>query len=210
MMIRLLTCLLAVGLLPLAASAQANSDSIKHRNDCRLAIQVITTGQPAARSDWAMTFVRECAGFPAALRNSLSAARNSRDTAALARLTAPADWLRDGDVFTAAFELARDRGASPVARVFAIRVMMWVYLPGMELSYSHLIADGDDIPTCGGIGPSLHGDIVRRAPLPSGWEENGRALGRLLASDGTESVQVRQAARCLALVIPFPYAADIR
>lgn len=129
MMIRLLTCLLAVGLLPLAASAQANSDSIKHRNDCRLAIQVITTGQPAARSDWAMTFVRECAGFPAALRNSLSAARNSRDTAALARLTAPADWLRDGDVFTAAFELARDRGASPVARVFAIRVMMWVYLP---------------------------------------------------------------------------------
>ena len=210
-MTRFWISVLAVALLPLSALGQANPDSIKHGNDCRLAVQVITTGQPAVKTDWAMTFVRECAEFPAALAGALSRARTSRDTAALARLTAPADRLRDGDLFTAAFELARDRAASPEARVFAIRVLMWAYLPGMELSYSHLIdTNGDGIPTCGGIGPSLHGELVRRTPLPAGWVESGRALGRSLALDSTEVAPVRQAARCLALVIPFPYVADLR
>jgi hypothetical protein len=201
---------LILALLPLAASAQANPDSIKNRNDCRLAVQVITTGQPAVKTDWAMTFVRDCSEFPAALARALREARASRDTGHLNRLTAPADWLRDGGVYSAAYEVLRDRTASPEARVFAIRVLMWAYLPGMELNYSHLVdTDGDGYPTCGGLGPSLHGEIVRGMPLPAGWEESGRALGRSLALDGSEAVQVQQAARCLALAIPFPYARDM-
>lgn len=207
---RFLLPTLILALLPLTASGQANPDSIKKRNDCRLAVQVVTTGQPAVKTEWAMIFVRGCPEFPAALARALREARTSRDKGELNRLTAPADWLRDGAVYSAADEVLRDRTASPEARVFAIRVLVWAYLPGLELDYSHLVdADGDGYPTCGGLGPSLHGEIVRGMPLPAGWEESGRALGRALALDGSEAIPVRQAARCLALAIPFPYVRDM-
>lgn len=201
--------LIAVPLLSVAASAQVEPDSIKQRNDCRLAIQVVTTGRPGVKVDWAMTFVRDCPEFPGALSRAIRATRASRDTASLSRLTAPADWLRDGAVYSAAYDVVSDRTATPEARVFAIRVLLWAALPGMELRYAHLVdTDGDGIPLCGGLGPSLHGRFVRGAPLPAGWEVRGRSLGRALALDTSEAAQVRQAASCLALAIPFPYARE--
>ena len=194
-------------LLPLSAAGQANPDSVRARNDCRLAVQVVMTGHPAVKTEWAMGFVRQCSELPSALARAIRDTRTSRDTSVLKRVTAPADWLRDWGVYSAASEVLRDRTASPEARVFAIRVLMWAALPGMELDYSHLVdTDGDGSRSCGGMGPSLHGEIVRATPLPSGWEESGRALGRSVARDPSEPAPVREAARCLALAIPFPYA----
>lgn len=144
---RLVLCTLVATLLPLMASGQANPDSVKNRNDCRLAVQVVTTGHPAVKTDWAMAFVRDCPDLPSALARSIRELRSSRDTGVLDRLTAPADWLRDGSVYGAAYEVLQDRMASPEARVFAIRVLMWAYLPGLELNYSHLVdTDGDGYP----------------------------------------------------------------
>jgi hypothetical protein len=197
-------------LLPLSAAGQANPDTVKARNDCRLAVQVVVTGHPAVKTEWAMDFVRQCTELPTALARAIRDTRASRDTTVLKRVTAPADWLRDGNVYSAASEVLRDRTASPEARVFAIRVLMWAALPGMELDYSHLVdTDADGSRSCGGLGPSLHGEMVRGMPLPSGWEESGRALGRSVARDPSEPAPVREAARCLALAIPFPYARNM-
>lgn len=195
---------------PLSAVGQANPDSVRARNDCRLAVQVVMTGHPAVKTEWAMDFVRQCTELPSALARAIRDTRASRDTTVLKRVTAPADWLRDGNVYSAASEVLRDRTASPEARVFVIRVLMWAALPGMELDYSHLVdTDADGSRSCGGLGPSLHGEMVRGMPLPSGWKESGRALGRSVARDPSEPAPVREAARCLALAIPFPYARNM-
>jgi hypothetical protein len=205
----LLTAVVAV-LFPLAASAQANPDSVRFRNDCRLAMQVVTTGHPAMKIDWAMAFVRECPGLAGNLARALREARTSRDTAELNRLTTPADWLRDGALFSTARELLADETASPEARVFAVRVLMWAYVPGMEIDYQNLVdTDGDGIPTCSGLGPGLHGELQRGAPLPGDWIAQGQALGRAVALDTGGDARVRQAARCLAVIIPFPQVRDM-
>jgi hypothetical protein len=199
--------LLAVALLvPIMGRAQANPDSVHQRNDCRLAVQVLTTGRPAVKTGWAIRQMRMCPSTAADLAEGLRAARTSQDTGALNRLTAPTDWLRDGNIFSAAVEVLRDRSASPQARVYATRVLMWAFVPGEEIRYGHLVdVDGDGDWTCGGMGPSLHGELVRGTPLPAGWEAAAQALGRTLALSPDEHVLVRQAATCLAVAIPFPY-----
>ncbi len=35
-------------------------DSVHHRNNCRLAGQVITTGRPAAHTTWALSYIGAC------------------------------------------------------------------------------------------------------------------------------------------------------
>jgi hypothetical protein len=40
--------------------AQANPDSVKHRNECRLALQVLVKGEPARLTGWAINYVRSC------------------------------------------------------------------------------------------------------------------------------------------------------
>jgi hypothetical protein len=204
--------LLFVGavLVPLSVNAQANPDSIEHRNDCRLAVQVVTTGRPAVKTDWAIRQMRTCPEAATELATALRAARTRHDTVALNRLTEPADWLRDGSIFSAAMDVLRDRTASPVARVYATRVLMWAYVPGEEIRYGHLVdVDGDGDWTCGGLGPSLHGELVRAAPLPAGWVGQGQTLGRSIALAPDEPAPVRQAATCLAMVIPFPHVGNL-
>lgn len=190
-------------LVPASLHAQANPDTVKHRNDCRLAAQVLTTGQPAVKRAWAITQARTCAGVADQLANALRGSRVSTDTVRLSALTAPADWLRDGRLFSAAYDIVRDRTASVQARVFATRVLMWAFAPGDEIDYRHLVdLNGDGQWSCGGTGASWHGEITRGTPLPSNWAAQANALGRSIAHDRDEPSAVRQAAVCLALVIP--------
>jgi hypothetical protein len=210
-MIRFIGVCLAVALLPLRVAGQASPDSVKFRNDCRLATQVVTTGHPAVKTDWAMTIIRECPAVAGALARALAGARSSTDTVELTRITNAADWLRDGSLFAAAYDLLGDRAASHEARIFGVRVLMWAFLPGTEIRYSHLVAivDGDGVPICAGLGPSLHGDLVIGTPLPPDWAPRAQHLGRTIALDPTEPVRVRQAARCLALAIPYAHLRNL-
>jgi hypothetical protein len=189
--------------LPGSMQAQENPDSVKHGNDCRLAAQVLTTGQPAVKRGWAVTQARTCVDVADQLATALRQSRASTDTARLSALTAPADWLRDGRMFSAAYDVVRDRTASVQARVFATRVLMWAFAPGDEIEYRHLVAaTGGGQQTCGGLGASWHGEITRGAPLPNDWVAQANALGRAIAHDKDEPQAVRQAAACLAFVIP--------
>lgn len=200
---------IVVVLAPVTAKAQAEPDSVKHRNDCRFAVQVVTTGRPAVKADWAIRKMRTCPASAADLAQTFRIARGMRDTTYLARLTAATDWLRDGGIFSAAVDVLRDRAASVEARVFATRVVMWAFVPGEEIHYGHLVdTDGDGDWTCGGMGPSLHGELTRGAPLPTDWAEQARALGRALALDTAQPTPVRQAATCLAVILPFRHVAE--
>ena len=54
----------AVGALVAAGplAAQADPGAVKHRNDCLLAEQVLTHGQPANKRDWALNYIGSCPG----------------------------------------------------------------------------------------------------------------------------------------------------
>jgi hypothetical protein len=114
------------------AASQSNSHSSEHRNDCRLAEQVLATGRPPTRKEWALGVVWNCRDAGPTLAAALTAAGASTDTAYLNPLTAPFIQLRDGYVVTAALALAGDRYASLTARVVAIRTLMYAVRPGCK------------------------------------------------------------------------------
>lgn len=193
-------------LLPPVLHGQANPDSIQHRNDCRLAAQAVTTGRPAVKLDWAIRMVRRCPTAADDLSRALSDARVSSDTVLLKRLTAPTDWLIDGRIVETALAILQDPGASPQARVFAVRPLIWSLTPGGELEYGHLVdVDGDGRRSCGGAGPSFHGRVTAGEPMPLGWVERLRRVGQAVHEDATVPTVVRQAVGCLMLTPPiFP------
>ena len=49
----------AMATVPPPAMGQ-NADSVQLRNECRLAHQILTKGQPANQRDWALEFIRRC------------------------------------------------------------------------------------------------------------------------------------------------------
>lgn len=193
-------------LLPLGLQAQASPDSIKHGNDCRLAAQIVTTGRPAVKLDWALQIISECPGAANDLSRALSDARASADTVLLKRLTAPTDWLIDGRIVETAVAILLDPGASPQARVFAVRPLIWSLTPGGQLEYGHLVdLDGDGRRSCGGTGPSFHGSVTSGEPLPAGWVERLRGVAQAIRDNPYEPLAVRQAVGCLLLTPPiFP------
>src|SRR5215218_9644020 len=86
-------------LLPACAVAQANPDSVKHRNDCRLAAQTLSTGHPSPHYGWALEMAWRCTEAAPALAAAIAEAATVRDTAFLNALTQPTIQLRDGRVF---------------------------------------------------------------------------------------------------------------
>lgn len=54
-----LVFLLGIGI-PVAAQGQADPDSVKLRNDCRFAAQVLSTGHPSPHMDEALTTISSC------------------------------------------------------------------------------------------------------------------------------------------------------
>jgi hypothetical protein len=204
--VRRILLLSAALLLPLELQGQADPDSIKHRNDCRLAAQTVTTGRPANKLEWALHTIRRCPIAADDLARALSEARGSADTVLLKRLTAPTDWLIDGRIVETAVAILQDRGTSPQARVFAVRPLIWSLTPGGELEYGHLVdLDGDGRRSCGGRGPSFHGRVTAGEPLPAEWVERLRGVALTIHGDANEPTAVRQAVGCLLLTRPiFP------
>jgi hypothetical protein len=195
-MLRLTTLALVVVLLPRHCMAQANPDSIKHRNDCRLAAQVLSTGNPAPRYRWALEMAWHCPDAAPAIAQRLEASASSRDTAALNALTAPTIQLRDGRIFAAAIRIAGDKAASREARVFAIRTLIYAMRPGGGISYDALVNPNG---SCFGGGPSFHQTTTPGAPLPSDYVQQVNALGQRLMRDSSETPVVRLVGRCAAM-----------
>lgn len=208
---RLLTPFWSAGLMvvlacaPAVALAQPDSARVaQRRTDCRLAAQVLRTGHPAPKSDWALAVIPTCGADGAqALGEAFRAARASTDTIALDRLTRPALWLRDNSLFNAALEIGADRSATPQARVFAIRTLLWVMVPGGGVGYADL---ADEVQgrtrNCLGFGPSTHVVVRRGEPLPSDFEQRIRSLATRIINDPHEPRPVRRAAVCAQLFRP--------
>jgi hypothetical protein len=170
---------------------------------CDIAIEIVTTGDSRAYSKarvgypeeykqrWAYSHIRPCgARGAAALASRISATRHSRDTLHLELITAPTRELLDAALFQNALRIVADAGASPEARVFAIRTLMWALQPKLSLRFGGL-ATGRCI-----AGFTLHLDTWDGTPLPGNRHEQVEALSRRILEVQTTPNQVRHAVVC--------------
>lgn len=187
---------LLVAFLPGCALAQANPDSIKHRNNCRLAAQVLETGYPSPRYEWALEQAWRCPEAAPGLAAEMKRWRTTRDTTLLNALTQPTIELRDGRIFETAMEIAGDEQATTEARIFAIRTLIYAMRPGGGISYRNLAERGE---YCYGFNPSQHQIITRGTALTGDYVQRVNALGLRLAGDSSEPDAIRHAGMCAGL-----------
>lgn len=113
-----------------AAMAQGGSDKEdyadeQHRNDCRLAHQVLTAGHPAGRHEWALETVPGCGALGGEALAAMLLAHRGDDTAGdeLGVLVGASLTLRDAALFGAGLQLAGDAAAGQAARVAGWQVV---------------------------------------------------------------------------------------
>jgi hypothetical protein len=201
-----LGCLLLV-VLARPGSAQASSDSVKHRNECRFAEQVMTTGRPEPHCQWARGYIAFC-GTESWARAAAAALRRlstSEDLRTLEKEWARVRLLRDSTLFATATEIANAGSSTAPARVYAIRYLVNIIHPNRLITYD-LMVRGTDARgyqrgpcferTAAGRQAEYHG-----LPQPRDSRERIAALLQDIHSDPAQPAQVRSAASCL-LALP--------
>lgn len=187
--------LAGAALLSSPARAQ-DPDAVQHRNECRLAIQVLTHGQPANKRDWALDQVTTCgAAGGQTLARELTRLRAARgNTREFERVVAALAGLQDGAIFRSALSLAADGSAGSAARVNAIRTIFHQLVPSSFVEYDQVVRpEGDDSPA---LLPAFSSEGVPiGAPLPADRSQLAEATLRQVGEDERSPPEVRAAAR---------------
>ncbi|MGH7659088.1 MAG: hypothetical protein ACREL6_12715 [Gemmatimonadales bacterium] len=198
------SCILViVSLLVLAgcAAAQANPDSIKVRNNCRLAARIIATGHPAPHEEWAFGYIGNCpAEAGEAIASGMRASRTATDTILLSHLTYTTRFLRDAALLDAALEVASDPSASFEARIFSLRSLLWLMTSSPSPMGFGTLVSGD--PYDGYQGCWVHSSpglrmVAGTTPLPADYRDQIRSLATRLEADSGEVGDIRRIAWCL-------------
>ncbi len=136
---RILVAIAICGVTVLTAQGQGTRerDDAQLRNDCRLALQVLTLGQPADRYGWARDVIVKCdeSGGPAlvSLWRSVPA-----DAAELAHVVYSTSRVRDQRILEELLTVARDQARPAVVRLSAFQVLVSYYKPSAYVSLRSL------------------------------------------------------------------------
>jgi hypothetical protein len=114
-----------IAALPADVRAQerpANPIAAKHRNDCRLAAQVLITGEPHTKRDWARDYISNCEheGPPAIVQEWRTV---PGDTAAVVKVMRASTMIRDARIYEQVRAVVLDRSRPDVVRVGAMHVL---------------------------------------------------------------------------------------
>lgn len=129
----------------LAAQATSRPDSVQHRNDCRLAGQVLTQGQPANKRPWALAYIELC-GVQGGqvLATVLDQNRHTNSLPSYPEdVVMVTSAFHDAAVFRAALDIASDRTAGKVARIQALRVLFYQFSKGQVDPYESFLASDE-------------------------------------------------------------------
>ena len=187
-------------------------DSIHHRNNCRLARQVLLHGQPAPKRPWALGYFVTCRSD--AVEIVSQTLRQHRTATTFARefdeVISAASSLSDREIAFASLRVATDNTAGLAARLQALRLLYAQVVPGAQLDYTRLLrlstsADSASVPgaTRERYEPLEQDWVVDRAiyagePFrPGDLDLIGRDLAAI-ASSTRESITVRAAASAVA------------
>jgi hypothetical protein len=153
---------------PGAAIAQGNSGresyaDEQHRNDCRLAHQVLTDGQPANKHDWALETAPGCGALGGEALAAVLLAHRGDDTAGdeLEVVVGASVMLRDAALFRAGLQLAGDAAAGRAARVAGWQVVH-AQLTGVYPAPTEGEEDAGQVSST-----LISAPVVRGVPLPA-------------------------------------------
>lgn len=183
----------ALPLTPLGA--QANPDSVKVRNDCRLAAQTLSTGHPAPKVQWAWDMIYTCPEVGSAAAAGLRRLRADADTGNFSPVTRIAFSVRDGDLFTAALDVAGDRGASAVAREASFFVLITQLTVDRYVDFNDISQASTSLCPLGSIDD--RGAPMTLTPLPADAAARATAVASSVAESSQEPEAVRIAADCI-------------
>ncbi len=145
------TAMLLLLALPATTRAQVQvvTDSILRRNNCRLAEQILTHGEPANKRAWALWQISVCGTSGAEVLAPLINAHRGEEefSAALDSLIIAGRELIEPVLFETALDIASDASAGRSARVQAIRLLFAMLTPGHVGSYESFLADGGHLST---------------------------------------------------------------
>lgn len=185
---------LALLVIPSTSSAQDVRDSVKHRNDCRLAAQILTRGQPAIRMPWALRIVPDCGatGGDAVAEVIRASPRGGVSETKLESVVMVASVLEDAGIFSAALEAAGDGAGDKAARIQALRVLFYQLCTGRIDPYESFLSTNETVY----IPIADYPRTVGR-PLPADAVAQAATLARQLITNHAIDSDVRAAARKL-------------
>jgi hypothetical protein len=192
------TLLLLVRAQPIAA--QVNADSITHRNDCRLASQVMSHGHPAGKREWALAILPSCGALGGqALSHALLGFRSAStwrsDQEDVVMVTS---GFHDAAVFDAALEVAGDRAAGKAARIQSFRVLYYQLGWGRVDPYESFLAGAETTLYL----PLLDHVTRTGTPLPTDACERVENVARVVVANIASDRDLRAAA--LKAMCPLP------
>jgi hypothetical protein len=187
------------------AAGQTNPDSVKQRNDCRLAEQILASGQPRPHAAWASTHILTCGpeAFISSVTAGLQRLRSSSDTAGLSVL-----WNRallhvnSQPVFDLGLEIAADPSATPHAREFAFLGLLRMLKPHEWVDFETLTrtdrAGRYRSSFCyGGVTAGVR-QWVRGTPIDASARSRLRQVGAAVQNEAAAPGELRAAAYCAA------------
>lgn len=121
--------------LTLAPVGLRGQGSVHLRNDCRLASQVLRTGHPAPRRQWAWSVIPSCSDSAGAVLAMVWRAPDERE---LAQLWGVSYRVRDARLTHAVLAAFRDPSRSRAARLVAARVLASHAAPNLVVRESDL------------------------------------------------------------------------
>ncbi len=189
---------LLAGSLAVTASTSAygqNSDrpgTVQLRNDCRLAAQVLQSGQPANKTTWAAGMIGACPREGPAVLAQLWA-RPAVDSATADQLLNASVRIRDQRLASAALAVARNTSNDETVRVIAIGLLYLYADPFGSLSIPDLVPPSGWVP----------GQHVRMFPVGWGSHEIPQQDGDVPLSSGF-AAETALALRALGHSDPSP------
>lgn len=190
-------CVMFLALI-LVPSARALAQDTASTHICSKALRIATIGHPEKKLDWALATLSGCGAEGAdAAAHGFTSLSSERDTTVLDSLTAPLSGWRDVALLRTGMQIAENSGASPESRVFAIRYLYSLVVPGTTAGYADLTSA--TAHSCLGS-YTTSGGINETRSVSSDYVDVLRTLGRRLANDVGTASPVRRAATCLELI----------
>lgn len=185
----------------LFAQGAGDPDDVHHRNDCRLALQIVETGHPAPHREWAYSLLPRCEGTagPAAVAALWNGRRSvGRDEWTL--LVRTTYELHDRRILLALRNTAENTGADTDARLDALALLFsYAETTGRWFTPADLRMPAD--------GPSppmrfvTHAEPVMGAEPAGDVREDLRTLYTMLRDSDPDPV-IRNAAIILLRYVP--------
>ena len=157
---------------------------VHRRNDCRLAVQILLSGQPANKREWALDTIALCdeSGPPVLARMWREVAE---DSASVDHMIYRSVHMRDRRVYDVVLAIARDRSVPALKRAAALHLLGRWARPGFTLEYEQFFAPGFESVEKNGVQYSSMSHDTQyegAAPLPPAIRQEVLGLAREIAN----------------------------